>query len=230
MQWWVAVTHDDIDGSVHAALESAGFLPVSCPVLQQGPAPDPKRLELEARRLESYDWVIGSSVRSVRTLAEARGSQWPPRTRMLAAAPAWEKLKALDAWRDKKVLVATVAGGRRDLIDGLLAAGAKVTELETYLMLPRSASDIRANWADAHPDAVILGSAATATQLIDAIGVDALSELRGIVPIGPTTAAALRERGIAATPPPQATFAAVIERLVTLRDRSLSDETRANSR
>lgn len=230
MQWWVAVTHDDIDGSVHAALESAGFLPVSCPVLQQGPAPDPKRLELEARRLESYDWVIGSSVRSVRTLAEARGSQWPPRTRMLAAAPAWEKLKALDAWRDKKVLVATVAGGRRDLIDGLLAAGAKVTELETYLMLPRSASDIRANWADAHPDAVILGSAATATQLIDAIGVDALSELRGIVPIGPTTAAALRERGIAAPPPPQATFAAVIERLVTLRDRSLSDETRANSR
>jgi len=246
MQWRVAVTHDDIDGSVHAALENAGFVPVSCPVLQQGPAPDPRRLEIEARRLETYDWVICSSVRSVRALSEARRSQWPPHTRTAAvgsvtaaamtaagasqpivadtftAAALWEKLKALDAWRDRTVLVATVAGGRRDLIDGLMRAGAKVTELEAYRMLPRDASAIRADWADAHPDAVILGSAATAAHLVEAVGVDALSELHSIVPIGPTTAMALRERGIAAAPPSQATFAAVIERLIVRRQQSQS--------
>lgn len=245
MQWRVAVTHDDIDGSVHAALERAGFLPVSCPVLEQGPPPDAKRLEAEARRLEFYDWVICSSARSVRALSAARGTAWPRRTRaaavgsvtaaaMLAAgttdpivadtftaAALWEKLKTHDLWRERKVLVATVAGGRRDLIDGLTDTGAVVTELEAYMMLPRLAPGIRANWADAHPDAVILGSAATAAHLIDAIGVDAISELRSIVPIGPTTAMALRERGIAAAPPPQATFSAVIERLIALRETAL---------
>lgn len=251
MQWRVAVTHDDIDGSVHAALESAGFLPVSCPVLQQGPAPDARRLEIEARRLEAYDWVICSSVRGVQALSAARGSPFPSRTRTAAvgsvtaaamiaagavepivagtftAAALWEKLKTVEAWPGRRVLVATVAGGRRDLIDGLIAAGANVTELEAYLMMPRDAADIRANWADVHPDAVILGSAATAAHLVDAVGVDALSELRLIVPIGPTTATALRERGIAASPPPQATFAAVIARLVSMRDRSAADEDRA---
>jgi uroporphyrinogen-III synthase len=115
------------------------------------------------------------------------------------------------------VLVATVEGGRRDLIDGLVAVGANVTELEAYRMLPRSATDIRKEWKQARPDALILGSAATANTLIDAIGVDLIHDLRAVVPIGPTTANALGERGIRAEPPPQATYPAVIARLTSLR-------------
>jgi uroporphyrinogen-III synthase len=246
--WRVAVTHDDIDRSVHAALERAGFVAVSCPVMIEWAAPDQHRLDEAARKLHSYDMVICSSVRSVRALMRARmscaalakedRSKWPSGPRVAAvgsvtaaalieagavdpivaetftARALWEKLRALGSWRGMDVLVATVEGGRRDLIDGLVGAGAKVTELEAYRMVARSAADIRKEWNAARPDALILGSAATAHTLIDAIGITALCALRLVCPIGPTTAAALAEYGVVAVPPAQATFPAVIDRLV----------------
>ena len=239
--WRVAVTHDDIDRSVHAALERAGFVAVSCPVMNEAAAPDRAALDAAARRLQTFDMVICSSVRSVRALVSARGSKWPSGPRVAAvgsvtaaalveagavdpliadtftARALWEKLQALGSWRGMDVLVATVAGGRRDLIDGLTAAGAKVTELEAYRMVPRSASDIRGDWAAAHPDALILGSAATAHALIEAIALHSLRALRIVVPIGPTTAAALAEHGIVAEPPPQATYPSVISKLIAVR-------------
>ena len=159
----MAVTHDDIDRSVYAALERAAFVAVSCPVMIEAAAPDQQRLEAAARQLHSYDMVICSSARSVRALVAARGSKWPSGPRVAAvgsvtatalveagavdplvaetftARALWEKLQTLGSWRGMDVLVATVDGGRRDLIDGLTAAGAKVTELEAYRMLPRSA-------------------------------------------------------------------------------------------
>jgi uroporphyrinogen-III synthase len=239
--WRVAVTHDDIDGSVPAGLEAAGFIAVSCPVTIEGPAADQPRLETLARSLERYDWVICSSVRGVRALSKARGAPWPMQTRaasvgavtaqaMIAAGARqpiyadtfnvnalWEKLQRLASWHCRKVLVITVAGGRRELIDGMISAGASVTEVEAYTMSQRSADDIRKDWADARPDAVILGSAATAKHLIDAIGVEPMRQLRAVVPIGPTTASALRDLGIDAEPPQQATFAAAIARLTSVR-------------
>ena len=256
--WRVAVTHDDIDRSVHAALERAGFVAVSCPVMNEAAAPDPSRLASLARELQRFDMVICSSARSVRALVAARKSaraaateeegRWPRGPRVAAvgsvtaaalieagavdpivadtftAKALWEKLQALGSWRGVDVLVATVEGGRRDLIDGLAAAGARVTELEAYRMVPRSAADIRGDWTAARPDVLILGSAATAHVLIDAIGLDAVRALRTVVPIGPTTAAALAEHGIAADPPGQATFPAVISKLVALRTRAGFDQ------
>lgn len=254
--WRVAVTHDDIDRSVHAALERAAFVAVSCPVMIEAAAPDRGRLDEAARKLRGYDLVICSSARSVRALMTARlssvalakeeGSKWPSGPRVAAvgsvtaaalidagavdpvvadtftAKALWEKLQALGSWRGMDVLVATVEGGRRDLIDGLLAVGAKVTELEAYRMLPRRADDIRKEWTAARPDALILGSAATVHVLIDAIGVPAIRRLRAVVPIGPTTAAALGERGFSVEPPAQATYAAAIERLISLRPHSVA--------
>jgi uroporphyrinogen-III synthase len=243
--WRVAVTHDDIDGSVPAGLEASGFIPVACPVKIEGPAADQPRLETLARSLDRYDWVICSSVRGVRALSKARGAPWPMQTRAAAvgavtaqamsAAGArqpiyadtfnvnalWEKLQRLASWHCRKVLVVTVAGGRRELIDGMIAAGASVTEVEAYTMSPRSADDIRKDWAEARPDAVILGSAETARHLVDAIGVEPMQQLRAVVPIGPTTASALRDLGIDAEPPKQATFAAAVMHLASLRDRPL---------
>ena len=247
-QWRVAVTHDDIDRSVHAALERAAFVAVSCPVMIEAAAPDQPRLESAARELHSYDMVICSSARSVRALIAARGSKWPSGPRVAAvgsvtaaalvdagavdplvaetftARALWEKLQALGSWRGMDVLIATVEGGRRDLIDGLTAAGAKVTLVEAYRMLPRSATDIRKEWKAGRPDAVILGSAATAHTLIDAIGVPEITALRVAVPIGPTTASALAERGIIAEPPAQATYPAVISKLVSIRAEACRDE------
>jgi uroporphyrinogen-III synthase len=241
--WRVAVTRDDIqDRSVADSLDAAGFIAVSCPVLVEGPAPDVDRLASAAANLDDYDWVICSSVRSVRALTLARGAAWPaaPRTAAVGAVTAaamreagaaepivadtfnaralWETLRSLDAWPGRRVLVTTVAGGRRDLIDALRIAGALVEEVEAYTMVPRSREAIREEWNLARPDAVILGSASTASHLIDAIGLSALSRLRAVVPIGPTTAAALASMGIDAEPPKQATFAAVVDALRAIRD------------
>lgn len=251
-QWRVAVTHDDIDRSVQAALERAGFAAHCCPVLIEGPAPDQARLESAASTLQKYDLVICSSARSVRALMAARqsstslgkgeGSKWPTGPRVAAvgsvtaaalvdagavdpvvadtftAKALWEKLQSLGKWRGMDVLVATVAGGRRDLLDGLIVTGANVTEVETYVMTPRTAAAIRKDWKAARAHALILGSAATAQALVDAIGIEAIRGLRAVVPIGPTTAAALKERGLCAEPPPQATFGAVIDQLIALRN------------
>jgi len=128
----------------------------------------------------------------------------------------WETLRPLDSWSGRRVLVTTVAGGRRELIDGLRAAGALVTEIEAYTMTPRPAADIGRDWDRAEPDAVIIGSAETARQLIEAVGVDRLRDLKAIVPIGPTTAEALAKMGILAQPPDRATFADAIEKLKSL--------------
>ena len=220
-----------------AALEAAGFVAVPVPVLSEGPAPDPSQLQRIARDLESFDWIICASVRAVRAISAARGSQWPSQARTAAvgavtaramreagardpivaekftAEALLERLVRLEEWRNRNVLITTVAGGRRELIEGLRARGANVTELEPYAMTPRSPSDIRADWLGAKPDAVILGSAETATQLLNAVGIEAIRNLKAVVPIGPTTARGLAMVGIHADPPEQATFAAAVERL-----------------
>lgn len=240
-RWRVAVTRDDkAEGGLSTSLEKAGFIAVSVPVLIEGPSPDAHRLTTVARQLEEFDWVICASARAVRAITNARGSAWPkqPRTAAVGSVTAaamrdagasdpivgdtftakalWETLHPMDTWRDRRVLVTTVAGGRRDLLDGLHAAGARVTELEAYTMIKRAAADIRRDWFSVSPHAVILGSAETASHLIDAVGADAVKNLKAIVPIGPTTAAGLARLHIHAEPPAQATFAAAVERLKSL--------------
>ena len=237
----MAVTRDDTgDRSLLDALEAAGFVPVPCPVLVEGPAPDAVALSTIARNLEAFDWIICSSTRAVTALTRARGSRWPsqPRTAAVGAVTAaamrdagarqpavghaftarslWATLASIDAWPGKRVLITTVNGGRRDVINGMREAGAQVTELECYTMVPRAAADIRRDWQNAVPGAVLLGSADTARVLIEAIGVDALRNLDAIVPIGPTTAAALAQAGLDAVPPARATFADAIEKLKLL--------------
>jgi uroporphyrinogen-III synthase len=237
----VAVTrHDNGEHMVAAALKKAGFVPVAIPVYIEGPAPDIQLVRRSARELESFDWIICASARAVRAISNARGSQWPrqPRTAAVGAVTAdairemgasdpivaerftgaalWDKLKALDTWQNRRVLVTTVAGGRRDLIDGLHAKGANVTELEAYTMRPRSLDDIRHDWASLRPDAVILGSAESARRLVDALGIATLRDLKAIVPIGPTTAEVLSVMGINAEPPATATFAGAVEKLKSL--------------
>jgi uroporphyrinogen-III synthase len=240
-RWRVAVTRDDKgDTSLSAALERAGFIAVSVPVLAEGPAPDPGRLATIARQLESFDWIVCASVRGVRAIRVARGSEWPSQPRTAAVGPVtaaairdaggsdpivgsiftakslWERLKTLNDWRAQRVLVMTVDDGTRDLIDGLRSTEARVTELQPYSMIKRPEAQIRADWFSGRPDAVILGSAKTAIHLINAVGLDEIRNLKAVVPIGPTTSAGLDNLGIRAEPPPQATFASAVEKLRSL--------------
>ncbi|HWI20449.1 MAG TPA: uroporphyrinogen-III synthase [Vicinamibacterales bacterium] len=240
-RWRVAVTRDDEgEGAVRRALENAGFVAVACPVIVEGPPPDPERLHAAARGLERFDWVICASVRAVRALTAARGSRWPKRLRTAAVGKAtaaamreagasdpvvgeafnakalWETLRSLDDWQGKKVLVPTVAGGRQELIEGLRKQGAHVTEVEAYTMTARPHDAIRRDWVHADPEAVILGSPATARRLIHAVGVDALAELKAIIAIGPTTHAALKEAGLSARMPREATFLSAVDELRAL--------------
>lgn len=238
--WRVAVTRDDKADAVASALEAAGFTAVSVPVLIEGPAPDPHQLQRVARDLESFDWIICASARAVRAISLARGSRWPaqPRTAAVGAVTEramrdagashpviaevytaqalLEKLRTFDTWSDRRVLITTVAGGRRELIEGLRREGARITEIEPYTMAPRAAIDIRRDWDGARPDAVILGSAETARQLLAAIGIDAFRGLKAIIPIGPTTATALKDTGLRYALPKQATFASAVEKIKSL--------------
>ena len=263
--WRVAITREeDTNGPWHLALEEAGFEPVSCPIVIEGPAPDPDRLASIAARLSEYDWVICSSARSVRALADARlastglsgedARSWPSGPRFaavgavtaaaMAAAGAqppiisgtggaedlWERLRDLDAWSERTVLVATVPGGRRELIDGLRSVGANLEEVECYSMRTRDAAEIKSDWEAARPDAVLLASPSSTRQIVLALGAGALRELKAVIPIGRTTAAALSEAGIEAEPPATATFEAIVERLVMLRDRSTDGPDKARAR
>jgi uroporphyrinogen-III synthase len=244
--WRVAITREeDANGPWHLALEEAGFDPVSCAVVIEGPAPDPDRLRSIAGRMADYEWVICSSARSVRALVEAglpsvalatEGPRFAAVGAVTAAAMAaagaappiisgtggaedlWERLRDVHDWTGRKVLVATVPGGRRELIDGLRAAGADVDEVECYSMRTRDLAEIRRDWDAARPDAVLLASPSSTRQIVDAIGVTAMRGLKAVIPIGRTTAAALSAAGIDAEPPAAATFEAIVERLVQLRD------------
>jgi len=235
----VAVTRDeDALGPWHLALKEAGFEPVAMPIVIEGPPPDPARLESRARNLSDYDWVICASARSVRALSEGRGTQFPDRPRTAAvglvtaaamraagaadpivaeragAGALWHRLRDEDTWAGRRVLIATVPGGRQELIDGLRAAGADVDAIDCYAMQTRAVADIKRDWDNARPQAALLASPSTVQRLVEAIGVDALRGLRAIVPIGLTTAAALANIGIESLPPEVATFEAVVAELV----------------
>lgn len=240
-RWRVALTRDeDIDAPLRQSLEDAGFIAVVCPVMVEGPAPDPDRLSAIAKSLEHYHWIICSSVRSVRAITAARGSIWPATVRGAAvgavtaarmreagvrdpivgrtfnAAALWEALRPIDAWATRRVLVTTVAGGRRELIDGLRAEGGEVEELEAYSMRPRDPGELRLDWRAARPDAVLLASASQARHLIDSVGVQALRELSAIVAIGRTTTSVLTESGLSAHVPEEATLASGVEKLKSM--------------
>ena len=237
-QWRVAVTRDDeIDAGLRNGLERAGFEVVVCPVMTEGPPPDPQRLESIARSLDRYDWIVCSSVRSVRAISAARGAPWPAGLKAAAVGPVtagrmrdagarnpivgdtfnaaalWQALRFRDEWPDRRVVVTTVAGGRRDVIDGLRAAGAHVDELEAYSMRPIDVEELRQQWQSARPDAVLIGSASQARHLIDAVGTARLQDLHAIVAIGRTTLAAVEQSGLTAHIPDEATFASGIEKL-----------------
>lgn len=239
--WRVAITRDEgPDGPLGRALRDAGFETCLCVASEEHPPADPAPLAAAARDLDRYDWAVFSSRRGVAALAASRHQPWPRGLRTAAvgastaaalvsagadpapliapdagADPLWAVLEASDRWPGKRVLIPGVTGGRRTVIEGLIAAGADVTVVEAYRMLSRAAGDIAADWNVA-PDAVIFASPSAMDAVVNAVGRDALAGLEAVVAIGPTTAAALIARGIAAAVSPAADFTAVATFLADL--------------
>lgn len=242
--WRVLVTRDEAeDGPLCRALESCGFDPVLCPVMKELPLADPEQLTRVAAGLDSYDWIVCSSARAVRVLSRMRTAPWPRGLRSAAvgaqtaaaldamgakpqpvvaaaagAAPLWRDLDAMDAWPGRRVLVLTVAGGRRELLDGLSAAGACVDEVVAYRMAPETLSTVAEKFERAQPDAVVFASPSAVEILNAAVGSAAIRRLRAVVAIGTTTGRALRARGLEALVPEQSGFDHAVAKLVEARE------------
>jgi uroporphyrinogen-III synthase len=189
-------------------------------------------------RLEVYDWLVVSSVRAVHALASARGpNAWPHTLRGAAvgahtaqalrehglervvtgreggADALLERLLAIESWPGRHVLAPRAADGRRVVERGLVAAGARVEEVLAYRTAAIPAERLRERWRAARPDAAVIASPSAARALVGAIGAPALCALRGVVAIGPTTAAALRELRVPSRVANAATFEAAAETL-----------------
>ena len=233
---------EEADGPLSRALKSEGFLPVACPVMTEQPPKDHAAIERVARELGRYDWIICSSARAVRALARARDEPWPKGLKSAAvgaqtaaalvamgadpkpvvakvagAESLWLELKDRDAWPGKRVLIPTVPLGRRDLIQGLVVAGARVDDVEAYRMRPLARRVVADRFARADPDAVVLASPSVAHALFEAIGFAPLVKLRAVVAIGATTAKALRSHGIEPVVPSRPGFVHVAKELSRLR-------------
>ena len=241
-RWRVAVTRDEnSDGPLSRALRAEGLEPVHCPVVETAPPADIEFLHRAANTLEQYDWIVFANQRAVATIVANRQKPWPRGVptaavgRRTAAAlidagadPApvvapesgadalWAALEPLEDWRGKRVLLPAVEGGRRSIVDGLIAAGANVTVVEAYRMRPCPPDEIARRWRELAPDVAVVASPSAAKALVDAIGRDALASLPAIITIGPTTAAAFDAQGIRSEVSPEADFTAVA-RLVAER-------------
>jgi uroporphyrinogen III methyltransferase/synthase len=90
---------------------------------------------------------------------------------------------------------------RRELADGLAAAGASVVEAVAYRTVPASPADLESFRTDLHAggiDAVCFLSPSAAEGLASAFGSDDLAPLRGhclVASLGPTTSEALARLG-----------------------------------
>lgn len=241
--WRVAVTRDEGErGALASALVAEGFVPVRCTVMEESPPANPAALAATAADLDAFDWIICSSVRAVSALAGARTTAWPRGVRTAAVGPStaavlvsvgadpepvagpsdgadalWSELAKME-WTGRRVLVPTVPGGRRVLAQSLRRAGALVTEVEAYRMVPRSAGRIRADWHAANPDAAVFGSPSAVNLLVAALGAGALAALAARVAIGSTTAATLAAAGVPGEMAARADFREAARTLARRRD------------
>lgn len=255
MSWRVAVTRDEpADGPLSAALRAVGLDVVTCPVIEERPPRDPEDLDTAASELQSYNWAIFASRRAVEAVVRARRPHgpWPAGLRTAAvgsstaaaltvacanppplvadeagADPLWSLLEKQD-WRGVRVLLPVVAEGRQTIIDGLRQAGADVTVVEAYRMVPRVPREIADQWRRALPQAVVIASPSTANALVNAVGREALAALAAIVAIGDTTAAAIRMHTLDCAVSPAADFVKTAQFVKELSLRAAGRATHAD--
>src|SRR5215469_5696484 len=204
-------------------LEDEGAEVLAIPLLELEPPTDPRPLQAAAELLGRHAWVAFASERGVTALVEAArtaGTLDVLRTRKLAAVGPGTAASLAAHGLDPTLVASVSTGeglaealvprlapgevvllpaaedGRRELEDGLRAAGVAVERVAAYRSRPVGSEP--EGWAEvvAHPPrCVLFGSPRTVEAFLALPGAEPLVPRIRAVAVGPTTAAALRSRG-----------------------------------
>lgn len=234
-------------GGMKVRLEALGAKVVEMPAIEILPLGDYREFDRTLNHLDSFDWIVLTSVNGVRFVAERMTALGIPKenlaNRMLAAiGPATAEALAeicrypdlvpsefvaealgeqLPVQAGQRVLLARADIARKELAEMLRARGAVVNELTVYRI-------VRSNDAPAfieRPDYITLTSSATARATLDLLESQANSawmrEAR-IVCIGPITAATVAEMGFAVAGVAHAyTVDGLVEKLIELEEANV---------
>jgi uroporphyrinogen III methyltransferase/synthase len=206
-------------------LRSLGADAIELPVISIQPARDPAPLDQAIAGLDSYDWLIFTSVNGVRFFLERLDSSQRDlrslRARICAIGPATRqaienlhlkvdlmpeeyiaeslvKAFAGEKLAGKRILLPRAAVARDLIPNELGKLGAQVDVVEAYCnVIPEEAgSRAREIFSSAKkPDWITVTSSSTVKNLISAAGRDALEGVR-IASIGPVTSETARAQGL----------------------------------
>jgi uroporphyrinogen III methyltransferase/synthase len=213
-------------GALTSLLHSLGADAIELPAIEIQPANDYTGLDLALARLRDYQWLIFTSANGVRYFLERLDrSQSDLRAiagRICAIGPATREalerfhlkvdcvaeeyvaeglLRALSAYEltGARILIARAAVARDLLPVELARRGAQVDVVEAYrTVAPAGLAECAASVISSRPHWITFTSSSTARNIIDAVGVETLRNLK-CASIGPVTSATLRDRGIPVT-------------------------------
>lgn len=207
-----------------AALERLGARVIPFPTIEIAPPPSWEQLDAALRRLDSYDWVIFTSVNGVRfvgerLLAAGQSSEILARRRVAAIGPATARaieafgvevdiipdeyvaeavVEALGAVGGKRILLPRAAEAREVLTMTLRERGAAVDEIAAYHTLPGRPSPVNLAALAAGVDIATFTSSSTVRNFFALLGeARARGVLRGalVACIGPITARTAADLG-----------------------------------
>jgi uroporphyrinogen III methyltransferase/synthase len=212
-------------GEFSARLSALGAEVIELPTIEIQPAADYGPLDNAISNLNSYDWLVFTSVNGVSRFIErldaSKHDLRSLRAKVCAIGPATraaiEKLhlktdaigeeyvaegllQALSGYSLKgaRILLPRAAVARDVIPVELARRGAEVNVVETYRTAAPAELAGRAKeifGAARKPDCVTLTSSSTARNLVEAIGADALQDVR-VACIGPITSRTARELGL----------------------------------
>jgi uroporphyrinogen-III synthase len=205
-------------------LEDEGADVLSLPLLELHPPEDARPLASAAEHVQRYHWVVFASPSAVEAFVEAlrQAGTLDRMARVKVAAVGPRTARAVEgcgltvsaepqegtgaalftALRDvlgpqDDVLLPAAEDGRRELEDGLRDLGVRVTRVTAYRSTPAPlAPEALARLTEAPVGVVLFASPRTAEAFVEGAGRDVLAGAK-VVAIGPTTATALTQLGLA---------------------------------
>lgn len=205
-----------------APLEAAGASVISCPAIRIAPPDDPVPLQRAIRQLQSYDWLVFTSVNGVAGFFDAIERAALSRSVLAGVAVACVGPATAEALRHRgvepdampgefvgariasmltasgpprRVLLARAREADRSWPAELRAAGVQVDDIEVYRTVADAEmlAGARALIESGLPDLVLFTSPSAATFFAEAAG-PALAKVP-LAAIGPVTAARIRQLG-----------------------------------
>ncbi len=197
-------------------LRERGATPILLPVIGIVPPEDPTALAQAISRIDSYDWIVFSSVNSVKALGKqdcrARIATVGAATRdfakqqgfMVSVTPesyvAEALVEALGAedLRGQRILIPSAAVTRDVVRQELVRRGARVDVVEAYCNVmpdeaPRMANEV---FREPFPDWITFASSSAVDNLASLVSREVLRRSK-IASIGPVTSKTIRGRALA---------------------------------